>query len=282
MEEFSIADVGVDSFNNDHKRLLFYIVEFSRLAKRFQQREPFEDEWDQIDSIFPRLEKYSQHHFLAEEALMRKHEYPHTDEHIGAHNSLTQHIAIIKAEIVARKSSHISTLKSFLIDWLQNHINKEDLKYKDFLQLAVTQKIIDTALFNEIVSASQLKQIITLAPPDAVLVDLRTDIEQQEGIIPGSHLYPCDHNLENRQDTKLFQDSFSAKFNPDQFDSSKRFFLICRSGPRTGIALEAFLENDLMACELIGGVEEWMRQDFTLVPVDSNTPRIRYEYTYKS
>ncbi|MBF0193380.1 MAG: hemerythrin domain-containing protein [Magnetococcales bacterium] len=274
MEEFNVADVGIDRFNDDHKRLLFYIVEFSKLAKRFQQREPFEDEWDQIDSIFPRLEKYSQHHFQAEEDLMRKHDYPYTAEHIELHGNLNQHVATIKAEIVARKSSYISTLQSLLIDWLQNHINKVDLKYKDFLQLAQTQKIIDSALFNEIVSASQLKQIITLSTPDAILVDLRTEVEQQEGIIPNSHLYPCDHNLENRQDTTLFKESFSSKFNPEQFDSSKRFFLICRSGPRTGIALETFLENDLMACELIGGIEEWKRQDYPIVPVDANTPII--------
>ncbi|MBF0445483.1 MAG: rhodanese-like domain-containing protein [Magnetococcales bacterium] len=140
--------------------------------------------------------------------------------------------------------------------------------------MAETQNIIDTALFNEIVSASQLKQIITTAPADAVLVDLRTPIEQQEGIIPKSHLFSCDHNLENRQDTTLFRESFSTKFNSDHFDSSKRYFLICRSGPRTGIALEIFLENNLQACELIGGIEEWKRQDFPIVPVDSNTPRI--------
>ncbi|MBF0379692.1 MAG: bacteriohemerythrin, partial [Magnetococcales bacterium] len=247
MEELSIADVGIERFNNDHQRLLFYITEFSKLAKRFQEREPFDDEWDQIDSIFPRLKKYSEDHFNAEEALMKKHGYPHIEQHIKQHNGLNKHIDTLQNDITARKSSYIATLESFLIDWLQNHINKEDLKYKNFLQIAETNNIIDTALFNEIISASQLKQITSLAPPDALLLDIRTATEHQEGIIPGSYLYACDHNLLNRQDTQLFRDSFYFKFNPEQFDTKKRYFLICRSGPRTEIALETFLENDLMA-----------------------------------
>ncbi|MBF0448942.1 MAG: bacteriohemerythrin [Magnetococcales bacterium] len=275
MSEISIVDVGVEQFNSDHNRLLFYVMEFTRLAKRFKQRSPFEDEWDQIRGIFPRLQKYTEDHFKSEEDLMREQSYPLIESHQKQHHHLSQCLSDLKAGIDAQERQYIAQLESFLVDWLCNHINKEDFKYRGFFQGVKTKKIIDTALFNEMISASQLYEIVLAEVEDAIILDIRTTTEQQEGIIPGSTLYPCDHNLENRQDTGPFNRCFSSHFRRDQFDETKRYFLVCRSGPRTEIALEAFLENQLMACELIGGLEEWKRQRFPLAHITDKTPRLR-------
>ncbi|MBF0357345.1 MAG: hemerythrin domain-containing protein [Magnetococcales bacterium] len=275
MSKIILQDVGVEQFNNDHKRLFFYIEEFNRLSERFKDREPFDDEWDQINTIFPRLEKYTEHHFKAEEDMMRQNNYQHMLEHFAQHKSLTQHLQTLKVAIKTRKYSYLSGLESFLFNWLQNHINKEDLKYKDCFEIAETKKIIDTALFNEMVSASQLRQIMHRTQPDTVILDIRTNTEFEEGIIPGSSLYHCEHNLTNRQDTRQFKDYFLANFDTSQFDTQKRYFLVCRSGPRTEIAIETFLDRGFMACELIGGIEEWKRQSYPIIPVSDKTHRIR-------
>ncbi|MBF0371220.1 MAG: hemerythrin domain-containing protein [Magnetococcales bacterium] len=275
MTELTIADVGVERFNNDHQRLLFYVVEFTRLAKRFKEREPFEDEWDQVDAIFPRLEKYTHHHFEAEEAMMREHDYPHLDLHVKQHHHLVLHLKDLKAGVADRRNVAIARLESFLEDWLRQHINQEDVRYRGLFQLAETREIVHKALFNEMISAGQLHQVVAAPPGNVVLIDLRTETEQLEGIIPGSHLYPCDHNLENRQDTGPFEACFGATFDADRFDADKWYVLICRSGPRTEIALEKFLDEGLKACELIGGIEEWKRQNYPVSPFLPTTPRIR-------
>ncbi|MBF8274389.1 MAG: Rhodanese domain protein [Magnetococcales bacterium] len=118
------------------------------------------------------------------------------------------------------------------------------------------EKILQRSLSNEMISPEQLHTIITHAPRDLVLLDIRCQVEYREGIIPGALLFPNDHNLENREDTSIFRQCFECLFKPEKFDSAMRYILICRSGPRTEIALEAFLEHGFSACELVGGMLE--------------------------
>ncbi|MBF0261731.1 MAG: hemerythrin domain-containing protein [Magnetococcales bacterium] len=264
-QELFIADVGVERFNNDHQRLLFYVIEFERLAKRFGERAPFEDEWDQVDSLFPRLDKYTHEHFEAEEALMRQHGYVHLEQHIGLHQQLIRHLRQLKDDVAARRAEAIIHLETFLLDWLQTHINQDDRRYRGCFVWAETREITEKALFNEMISVQHLHRAIALGTPGMVIVDLRTDREQAEGVITGSQRFACDHNLIDRQDTEPFRHSFAARFDPEAFDPEALHVLICRSGPRAAIALESFQEHDLKACELIGGIQEWIRQGYGLV-----------------
>ena len=132
MIELRIADVGVGRFNRDHQRLLFYIDEFNRLSERFSRRAPYEDEWDQVDALFPRLEKYTRTHFQAEEDLMLAHDYPGFKDHKRQHEQLIQSLSKLKTHVEQRESNYVADLKGFLFDWLKNHINGHDLKYRDF------------------------------------------------------------------------------------------------------------------------------------------------------
>ncbi|MBF0621442.1 MAG: rhodanese-like domain-containing protein [Magnetococcales bacterium] len=126
------------------------------------------------------------------------------------------------------------------------------------------EEIMEKALFNEMISAEQLDRIVALRPDNVVILDIRTDMEHKEGIIPGAQLFPCAHNLENRQDTSIFSESFGKQFDASLFSKDSQYILICRSGPRTEIAVEVFLEQELEACELIGGVMEWKRQGYAI------------------
>lgn len=79
----------------------------------------------------------------------------------------------------------------------------------------------------------------------AVIIDVRTDEEMEEGIIPGAMQM-------NIQDT--------AKFYEDakQLDATKSYYLYCRSGSRSAQACMLFnslgIEN---AYNLKGGISEW-------------------------
>lgn len=132
------------------------------------------------------------------------------------------------------------------------------------------EKIIEKAVFNEMISVEQLHAIITSRPENLMLLDIRCASEQREGIIPGSYLFPNDHNLADRKDMSLFRQCFHRLFHPEKFNPDLRYILICRSGPRTEIALQAFLDHGFAACELIGGILEWMRQGFALAPADES------------
>ncbi len=126
------------------------------------------------------------------------------------------------------------------------------------------EELMEKALFNEMISVTHLKALRDAKLDNMVVLDLRTEVEMEEGVIPESHGFPCEHNLANRQDTGPFKHDFQAKFNPDLFDPQQRYVLICRSGPRTAIALDHFLDGGLQACELIGGVMEWQRQAYPM------------------
>ncbi|MBF0623916.1 MAG: hemerythrin family protein [Magnetococcales bacterium] len=139
MTGLSVADVGVERFNRDHQRLLFYVEEFNRLAARFRQRPPFEDEWDQVDAIFVRLEKYVQMHFAAEEAMMRERGYPEIGEHMAQHAHLSKVLAELQEKVGSRQVAYIAQLQGFLMDWLRNHINRHDARYGEFFRQGGTR-----------------------------------------------------------------------------------------------------------------------------------------------
>lgn len=134
MNDLSVTDVGVEKFNKDHQRLLFYILEFNRLAARFRLRTPFSDEWDQMDAIFDRLEKFTIGHFSEEERAMAQINYPALADHQKQHQKLIKTLVDLKQKVSNREFQSIGTVKQFLLEWLTNHINQTDALYKPFLE----------------------------------------------------------------------------------------------------------------------------------------------------
>nr|VFK33117.1 MAG: hemerythrin-like metal-binding domain protein [Candidatus Kentron sp. MB]VFK35821.1 MAG: hemerythrin-like metal-binding domain protein [Candidatus Kentron sp. MB]VFK77518.1 MAG: hemerythrin-like metal-binding domain protein [Candidatus Kentron sp. MB] len=277
IDEFKLADVGIERFNKDHKRLFRYIREFSHLSERFRERAPFEDEWNQIKSIFRRLDRYVATHFKAEEELMAHQNYAHLTEHLGQHAHLISRLTVLEEKITQQDHYYISGIELFLFDWLSEHINVHDAKYRGVLDDEL-ESLVQDALFNEILSVAQLKSILVANPAVIALVDVRTAWEQANGIIPGARAYPIDYvegprqsDFYNPEDRlRVFAECFHTTFRRDDFDEDKSHVLVCRSGVRTGIVLEEFLRCGLKGCELIGGVKEWERQKGDMVVKDDS------------
>ncbi|MBF0461646.1 MAG: hypothetical protein HQL87_09640 [Magnetococcales bacterium] len=129
--------------------------------------------------------------------------------------------------------------------------------------------ILERAMATGMISAQQLHHLLHASLPRVVLLDVRTPVEHQQGIIPGSVLFPCDHDLSSVKNMAIFTKSFGEKFRPEAFDPTCHYVLICRTGPRMAVALEIFLRHHFTACELLGGVTEWQRQGLALQPVDA-------------
>lgn len=141
-------------------------------------------------------------------------------------------------------------------------------------QSLAAERMLEKALESEMISAEQLHLLNQAKLPNVVLLDVRTPIEHRQGMIPGSVRFPCDHDLENLENTTIFTKSFHEKFHPEAFDPKQHYVLICRTGPRTEIALETFLHHGLSACELLGGVTEWQRLGLATEPFN-NTLTVR-------
>lgn len=133
MTDLAVSDVGVERFNKDHQRLLFYVQEFTRLCSRFRLRTPFPDEWDQVDAIFNRLEKYTSSHFREEEMALARIDYPTLAMHLEQHQHLVSMLADLKVKVKNREFQAIGAVKMFLVEWITNHINYVDTQYKPFM-----------------------------------------------------------------------------------------------------------------------------------------------------
>lgn len=83
------------------------------------------------------------------------------------------------------------------------------------------------------------------ANPDAVILDVRTLEEVEEGIIPGA----LHHDIHNPQG---FMEAINA------MDASKSYYVYCRSGGRSGQACQIMnqigIENTY---NLLGGFSNW-------------------------
>jgi hemerythrin len=81
-------------------------------------------------AIAERLITYTQTHFTAEEKMMRQVGYPDLAHHQTLHADLTRQVLDIQAKARAGQLGLSIQVSNFLKEWLINHIQGEDMKYK--------------------------------------------------------------------------------------------------------------------------------------------------------
>jgi hemerythrin len=121
--EFS---VGVERFDEQHKKLFELINELHGAIQ--QGRGP-----EALQGVLDSLADYAKTHFTEEEALMEKYHFPHLSAHRSEHKKLAAQVAKLQ---VWRKTSETllsPVVMEFLLNWLANHIQKTDMRYKPFL-----------------------------------------------------------------------------------------------------------------------------------------------------
>jgi hemerythrin-like metal-binding protein len=72
-------------------------------------------------------------HFAHEEALMRRANYPEIREHVAQHNILLNKLNEIAPQI-ADGTLDLSVWRTFLSDWLLNHIATVDTKLAQYIE----------------------------------------------------------------------------------------------------------------------------------------------------
>ncbi len=83
--------------------------------------------------ILVRLKLYAEHHFVLEEAYMAALDYPHTNEHIEAHNRFREELdAMLDTDPTMHHALQVS-LSDFLYKWLKLHVLGIDKQLEDFV-----------------------------------------------------------------------------------------------------------------------------------------------------
>ncbi len=86
-----------------------------------------------IAATLAELEKYTQTHFVAEEAQMERAGYPGLNLHRGEHRTFIAKIKEFKDHVEAGELSESVAVLTFLTSWLKNHIMQTDKEYSAHL-----------------------------------------------------------------------------------------------------------------------------------------------------
>ena len=127
-EAMSLGDQTIDA---DHKKIILLV----NAAEKFAQ----DGTLGPLGEVLDRTRKYIDEHFAREEALMLAIEYPQISEHKHAHYQTKQIFEKIYNNFQNTKDppalqNILKMLRDFLRLYFVNHVIKEDLKLKPFLQ----------------------------------------------------------------------------------------------------------------------------------------------------
>ncbi|RKD33921.1 bacteriohemerythrin [Thermohalobacter berrensis] len=91
------------------------------------------DRYDEIMKIIEELKDYAIYHFNYEEKLMKEYGYEEFNDHKQQHDAFVNKILDIEKQDIDGKQNIITMdILNFIADWIEKHIIKSDLKYKDF------------------------------------------------------------------------------------------------------------------------------------------------------
>ena len=118
--------VGVPALDDDH-RLLIGII--NRVDESILEGSP-------IDWVLGELEVYARDHFGREERMLEAANYPGIAEHRRQHEEFVEWLHALGQTTSVAKDSYYNfgeTLGGYLRDWLNDHILKADMDYKEIL-----------------------------------------------------------------------------------------------------------------------------------------------------
>ncbi len=118
--------VGVDEFDEQHKRLISLINELYDAMRVGTGREV-------LSGIFDELIEYTNTHFKAEEKLFAECRYPDELRHVIEHEKLTMEVMKFKQDCDIGRAALSIHVMYFLKSWLTDHIMDRDKKYAPFL-----------------------------------------------------------------------------------------------------------------------------------------------------
>ncbi|WP_047986439.1 rhodanese-like domain-containing protein [Ornithinibacillus californiensis] len=90
------------------------------------------------------------------------------------------------------------------------------------------------------ITAKELEQKLT-AGEKLNIVDVREDVEVATGIIPGAKHIPLGQIPERLE----------------ELDKNEHYYMVCRSGGRSGNACQFLIQNGYNVTNMVGGMLDW-------------------------
>jgi hemerythrin len=118
--------VGIDSLDNDHKKLISLLNQFTT-AYDYAMSEEYERE------ALNDLINYTKYHFEREEQLLDQHDYPDVIAHKAQHKVMIEQVNSFMDLYNEKGHDALNEISSFLSNWLINHINGKDKEYSSHL-----------------------------------------------------------------------------------------------------------------------------------------------------
>ena len=119
--------VGIESIDNDHKKLLSLINNL-QTAVLYPTGESFERQ--ALDEVI----EYTRYHFQREEKMMLENGYPDYEAHKQQHEDMIARIGGFLEAYEKDREATVDELVAFLKDWLIKHIAGTDQQYSPYLK----------------------------------------------------------------------------------------------------------------------------------------------------
>jgi hemerythrin-like metal-binding protein len=121
--------VGLATIDKEHQKLV-------SLVNQLYTAILAGDATAEASKVLDGLASYTMSHFAAEEALMRRYNYPGYAQHKTEHDKLVEQVRQFQSDLKAGKAKLSQELMTFLQSWLIGHILGVDKKYTSHLQAA--------------------------------------------------------------------------------------------------------------------------------------------------
>jgi len=121
--------VGNQSLDNQHQKIISLINQLIKL-----ENSTFS--FDQLKKLINELNQYASEHLEYEETLLNQLDYPDYNNHILKHQLYKETIKRFSDKCLLHKEkSVVLSYTQFLYHWWNEHILKEDMQYKNFIDI---------------------------------------------------------------------------------------------------------------------------------------------------
>jgi hemerythrin len=120
-------NVGIATIDEQHQQLVALINQLHEALLNRRSKEV-------MGQILAQLTDYTEVHFVFEEGLMARYDFPGYHSHKQAHDEMRDKVLALAADHGAGRVVMSLTVMEFLREWLSRHILGTDQLYRDFLR----------------------------------------------------------------------------------------------------------------------------------------------------
>lgn len=129
IEEMSgFLTLGIKTVDLQHEK-------FFKMLDELRLYSTNKDNKQLVKNLLEEFDAYASYHFVAEERMMKKSEFPHYEEHMKQHMFFKQKLGEFRNAFEYKNEVVDEQMLNFLRKWFVVHISEHDKQYSDFIKL---------------------------------------------------------------------------------------------------------------------------------------------------